>query len=513
MSRLEAGGGRVALVVSSDLNHYLPREENRGKDDRALDALLGGDPAELFDRVLLRERISMCGVLPATALLEALRGLPPRRPRIVARGDSGRCLRRHEPRRRLRRRRLGNPSGDGRTRKGELMRVANLSAEVSPFAKTGGLGDVVSSLPKALAATGHDVDVWAPFFLEAAEWFRRRGTWPEQELEPFDVSILGAPYRVGILRSTLPGSTVPVHFVAHDPLFHRPGGLYARNEHGADDGVWRFSLFVRAAVEAMKRTGRPAAGDPHARLAPRPRPMLGAWSSWRDPWFDDVASVLTIHNVGYQGIYGPDQLPVLGLPPETWTGGLLEHSGALNMLKGAIVAADMVTTVSPTYAWEIRTPEGGAGLDGVLRLKAARLTGILNGIDRQEWNPESDPFTRLALLPRRPQGKARLPRGALPPRRLRGRRPGDDRRLRRPPRAAEGLRHPPRGRARADPPRREARRPRLRRAGARGLDAPPRSCTSPGDSRASSATTTPSRTRSRRGATPSSCRRATSRAA
>jgi starch synthase len=272
------------------------------------------------------------------------------------------------------------------------MRVANLSAEVSPFAKTGGLGDVVSSLPKALAATGHEVDIWVPFFLEAAEWFRRRKTWPEQELEPFDVSVLGAPHRVGILRSTLPGSTVPVHFVAHDPLFHRPGGLYAKNEQGADDGIWRFSLFVRAALEAMRRLNdRPQVihtHDWHPGLAT----MLGAWSSWRDPWFDDVASVLTIHNVGYQGIYGPDRFPVLGLPPETWTGGLVEHAGALNMLKGAIVAADMVTTVSPTYAWEIRTAEGGAGLDGVLRLKAARLAGILNGIDRQEWDPESDPF-------------------------------------------------------------------------------------------------------------------------
>jgi starch synthase len=270
------------------------------------------------------------------------------------------------------------------------MRIANLSAEVSPFAKTGGLGDVVSSLPKALAATGHQVDVWAPFFLEAAEWFRRRGAWPEQELEPFDVSVMGAPHRVGILRAALPGSSVPVRFVAHDPLFHRPGGLYAKNEHGADDGIWRFSLFVRAAVEAMKRLGeRPKilhVHDWHPGLAT----MLGAWSSWRDPWFDDVASVLSIHNVGYQGVYGAEQLPVLGLPPETWSGGLVEFGGAINMLKGAIVAADMVTTVSPTYAWEVRTPEGGAGLDGVLRLKAARLTGILNGIDRQVWSPEVD---------------------------------------------------------------------------------------------------------------------------
>lgn len=89
VSRLEARGERVAIVVSSDLNHYLPRERNREKDDRALDALLGGDPAELFDRVLSRERISMCGVLPATALLEALRSLPPAQPRLLARGDSG----------------------------------------------------------------------------------------------------------------------------------------------------------------------------------------------------------------------------------------------------------------------------------------------------------------------------------------------------------------------------------------------------------------------------------------
>ncbi len=89
VTRLEAGGDRVALVVSSDLNHYLPREENRDKDDRALEALLGGDPAELFERVLVRERISMCGVLAATALLEALRNLPATRPRLVAQGDSG----------------------------------------------------------------------------------------------------------------------------------------------------------------------------------------------------------------------------------------------------------------------------------------------------------------------------------------------------------------------------------------------------------------------------------------
>jgi starch synthase len=268
------------------------------------------------------------------------------------------------------------------------MKISHLSVEVSPYAKTGGLGDVASALPKALWATGHDVDVWMPFHLEAARWFRRRGDWPELALDPFDVSILGATYRVGVLRSTLPGSGVPIHFVAQDHLFHRTGGLYARNEWGADDDAWRFSVFVRAAVEAMKRLpGKPQvihAHDWHPGLAP----MLGAWSSYRDPWFDNVSSVLTIHNVGYQGIYGTELFPALGLPTETV--GFLTRNGALNVMKGALEAADMITAVSPTYAWEIRTPEGGHGLDDVLRHRADRLAGILNGVDRTVWDPARD---------------------------------------------------------------------------------------------------------------------------
>lgn len=270
------------------------------------------------------------------------------------------------------------------------MRITHLSAECVPFAKTGGLGDVAGALPKALAARGHDVDIWMPFHLEAARWFRRRFEWPAQAVDPFVVSVLGHPYQVGILRSVLPGSDVPVFFVAHDPLFHR-GSIYAANEWGADDGLWRFSLFVRASVEAMKRLGRQPqvmhTHDWHPALAP----MLGAWLSWRDPWFDDVASVLTIHNARYQGLYDPGLFPALGLPPEVFAGGLPEYGGAINLLKGAIEAADVITAVSPTYAWEITTPEGGAGLDAVLRRRSDRLAGILNGVDGSTWSPSRDP--------------------------------------------------------------------------------------------------------------------------
>lgn len=269
------------------------------------------------------------------------------------------------------------------------MRISHFSAECVPFAKTGGLGDVVGALPKALASRGHDVDVFLPFHLEAANWFRRRVSWPEQAVDPYDVSILGQRYRVGLLRSTLPGTSVPVYFVAHDALFHRPT-IYSRNEWGEDDGVWRFSLFVRAAVEGLKRMSRRPqvihSHDWHPALAP----MLGAWSGWRDRFWDDVSSVLTIHNAGYQGIYGPAKFSTLGLPAETWTGGLVEFDGALNLLKGAIVAADMVTAVSPTYADEIRTPGRGMRLDGILRMRGDRIRGILNGVDSEVWHPSRD---------------------------------------------------------------------------------------------------------------------------
>lgn len=248
----------------------------------------------------------------------------------------------------------------------------------------------MGSLPKALAARGHDVDVFMPFHLEAARWYRRRDTWPEAALPPFEVSILGRSHTVGLLWDLLPGSIVPVYFVAHDPLFHRRQ-IYAPNHQGRDDGLWRFTLFVRAAIEALKRLDRRPrvlhTHDWHPALAP----MLGAWSNWRDRWFDDVASVLTIHNLGYQGVYDREEFPILGLPDAAWTGGAVELGGDVNLLKGAIVAADMITAVSPTYANEIRTKEGGVGLDAVLNARGDRVVGILNGVDTAVWSPAHDP--------------------------------------------------------------------------------------------------------------------------
>lgn len=269
------------------------------------------------------------------------------------------------------------------------MQISHLSAECVPFAKTGGLGDVVGALPKFLAARGHEVSVFLPFHLEAANWFRKRDTWPETAVEPYDVWVYGHKYTVGLLKSLLPGSLVPTYFVAQDELFHR-GSIYAGNENGEDDGLWRFTFFVRAAVEGMKRLGmRPDvihSHDWHPALAP----MLGAWQSWREPWWDTVASVLTIHNIAYQGVYPLSEFPILGLPDGVAHGGNVEFGGALNLLKGALVAADMINAVSPTYARELMTRDGGFGLDGILRSRGERVTGILNGIDTSVWNPSTD---------------------------------------------------------------------------------------------------------------------------
>ncbi len=268
------------------------------------------------------------------------------------------------------------------------MKICHLSAECMPFAKTGGLGDVAAALPRAQWAAGNDVEIWLPFHLQAAEWYRRRHSWPALGCEPLRIEILGQSYEVGILRGQLPASQVPVYFVAHDPFFQR-GPIYAADPTGRDDGLWRFTLFVRAALTAMKKLGRRPqilhCHDWHPALAP----MLGAWSSYRDRWFDEIASVLTIHNLHHQGTYEPSLFPALGLPAETAP--LVSHHGAVNLLKGALVAADMITTVSPTYAWEIRTREGGQGLDELLHARADRLVGILNGIDPSEWDPAVDP--------------------------------------------------------------------------------------------------------------------------
>lgn len=273
------------------------------------------------------------------------------------------------------------------------MRIAHLSAEVSPFAKTGGLGDVAGSLPVAQAELKNDVTVWMPLYRQARQEIARRHLRTEWVLDPFPVHLGFRSYEVGFLRVFLPGSLVPVYLVGSDPHFDRDH-LYAFSPEGFDDGIVRYALFVRAALEAMVRLGLVPeilhAHDWHTALAP----MILAWE--RDERFRHTAAVLTIHNLAYQGLYSPEAFVHLGLPRSAFSGWGVGWRGTVNLLKGGLLAASAITAVSPTFAREMMTLEGGFGLDPVIRYRADDLWGIVNGIDPNIWNPASD-----RLLPAR----------------------------------------------------------------------------------------------------------------
>jgi starch synthase len=287
-----------------------------------------------------------------------------------------------------------------------------LSAEVVPFAKTGGLGDVGGSLPKALRALGHDVRVVLPAYRSIeTDYYAGRGglvSRPGGLLVP--VRAGGGAVPAGVFEGRLPGSDVPVYFIAQRDLFDR-AELY-----GYPDDPYRFAFYSRAALELTAALGwRPDlvhAHDWHT------APAL-AWlatAGQTDARFLGIASLFTIHNLAHQGRGPWDLWDYLGLV----THGLVEEGfGQVNFMARGIYHATLINTVSPTYAREILTPDGGAGLDGLLRYRHYDVHGILNGLDVEVWDPATD--RRLALpydatqLERRGANKAALQaRAGLP---------------------------------------------------------------------------------------------------
>lgn len=270
------------------------------------------------------------------------------------------------------------------------MRIVFATAEVSPIAKTGGLGDVCGSLPKALARLGHELAVFMPFHRQAREWFASSGATLEEAV-PATLIVWGdwaAP--ATILRASLPDSEVPLYLVANDALFDRDQ-IYAPRGDGYDDGVERFAFFCRAVVRGCEQLGIAPdilhAHDWHTALLPV---YLDSGLRNSEP-FLGTRSVYTIHNLNYQGVGRASQFPSLGLHSRYWAADALEHFGEINLMKGGIVFANQFTTVSPNYAREIQTPAYGAGLDGVVRSLSFKLSGILNGIDTDRWDPSADP--------------------------------------------------------------------------------------------------------------------------
>ncbi len=257
------------------------------------------------------------------------------------------------------------------------LRILFLSAEVAPFAKTGGLGDIGGSLPKALHAMGHDVRVVMPAYNNIESGYPGVSSMPLQLLVPTGSGLLGA----GAFEGRLPGSDVPVYFIAEYNLFGRP------NIYGYWDDAYRFAFFSKAALElTLALDWKPDvlhANDWHTAPAVTWLHTAGA----TDPRFQNIGSVFTIHNLAHQGKTSWNVFDYMQL----FTHGLSEEAyGEVNFMARGIYHANIINTVSPTYAREIMTPEGGAGLDGLLRHRQRDLHGILNGLDYDEWNPGAD---------------------------------------------------------------------------------------------------------------------------
>lgn len=267
------------------------------------------------------------------------------------------------------------------------MKVLFAASEVYPLASTGGLATVVGELPAALSAEGIDTRVIIPFYGDlpsgkGVKWAGAGRTFMGEEF--------------GIAETVLPNG-VRVYLVARDEDFARKGFYGPTPDSSWPDNSRRFAFFSRAVEASCDVTGfRPDVFHCHD------------WQTGLIPVYlrgSGRASVFTIHNMAFQGRFGPESWPAAGLPDSLFDTGGLEFWGDWNIMKGAIVFASAVTTVSPSYAREIRSPRLGFGLEAVLEAEKDKLTGILNGIDPRCWNPADDPALPARYSPGRMAGK------------------------------------------------------------------------------------------------------------
>jgi starch synthase len=267
---------------------------------------------------------------------------------------------------------------------GEAMQIVFVASEAVPFVKTGGLADVVGALPREILKLGHEVSVYLPLY--AAVRLHLEG-----ELE-YAIRSITIPFPHGNrFAGIVDGGVrdgVKFYFVDCPEFFDRQG-LYGNNGDSYGDNAERFGLFCRAVLEASKTLGVPDVFHLHDwQAALIPVLLRTVYSA--DPVLKKCSTVLTIHNAGYQGWFPPSTTDQLLLPWEIFTYDKLEHYNTFDFLKGGVVYADMLTTVSRKYAEEIQTAEFGNGLDGALRQRSADLRGILNGVDYTEWDPATD---------------------------------------------------------------------------------------------------------------------------
>ncbi|MGH9344452.1 MAG: glycogen synthase, partial [Terriglobia bacterium] len=278
------------------------------------------------------------------------------------------------------------------------MRIAFVASECVPFSKTGGLADVVGALPEALAALGHEVEVVLPRYRVT-----QAGP-PHPNARDMTLPLSGG-FRYAALESGPVIKGVRHHLVDLPEFFDRDG-LYQTKE-GVDyaDNAQRFAAFAFAALEGLKRVSQPPdvihCHDWQASLVPVYLKRLYP----RDPFFARASTLLTIHNLSYQGLFPSEVLPQISLDSSIFSIDGVEFYGKVNFLKGGLLFSDFITTVSRKYAAEIQTPEFGCGLEGVLRKRAGCLQGIVNGVDYEVWDPAIDKLIPAAYSPANLGGK------------------------------------------------------------------------------------------------------------
>jgi starch synthase len=285
-------------------------------------------------------------------------------------------------------------------KEGTGVKILMVTSEATPLAKAGGLGDAVSALSRALRAAGHDVRILMPryYCIDRSECVPLDG--------PLGVPTADGEAWTAVYERRLPGSEVPVYLLDYERYFGRDGIYGTKAEPDFADNPERFALLSRAAFQLCKRLSwfpdvLHAHDWPSALVPVYLRHVEGASSE-----FARTASVISIHNLGYQGSYGKTSYPRLGLPWELFHGAGFEQYDRMNLFKAGLQTADCLSTVSPSYAREIQTAELGAGLDGLLRARSADLVGILNGVDLADWNPKTDRYIPARFDPGDLSGKA-----------------------------------------------------------------------------------------------------------
>ena len=287
------------------------------------------------------------------------------------------------------------------------LKVLFLSPEAVPFAKTGGLADVAGALPNALKQLGADVRMALPFY----RIVRERDLQTRQLLKNLKVSLGTETLTAGVLETQTEGG-VPVSLIEREDLYDRPN-LYGNPMGDYYDNLERFTFFAHAALKTAEALSfKPDVihcNDWQTGLVPAL--LKGPYKN--NAFFRETPVVFTIHNLGYQGLFSPDELALTGLAkndffhPEG-----IEYYGKISLLKAGIVYSDAITTVSPAYSKEIQTPEYGMGMEGILRYRRAVIRGILNGVDYRLWDPLRDTHIPAPYTPRKMAGK-RLCKEAL----------------------------------------------------------------------------------------------------